>query len=92
MVVKDMVPVFPWLRVFFGIRHMWCLLRISSLEVVGLGTFTFLEKKKKRSCRMSHLTEKGYQEKNSQVEHLLRKIKTALKLGFTKTRLVNESQ
>lgn len=41
---------------------------------------------------MSHLTEKGYQEKNSQVEHLLRKIKTALKLGFTKTRLVNESQ
>ena len=26
---------------------MWCLLRISSLEVVGLGTFTFLEKKKK---------------------------------------------
>lgn len=45
--MKDMVPVFPWLRVFFGIRHMWCLLRISSLEVVGLGTFTFLEKKKK---------------------------------------------
>lgn len=80
--------MFPWLRVFSGIRHTWCSLRISSLEVVGLGTLTVLEKKKKkRICRMSHLTERRDLEKNSQGEHLLSKTKKCLEVGVYQNQL-----
>lgn len=84
VVVKDVMPVFPRLRVFSGITHIWCSLKIFSF---GGGWFRdlgiFGKKNPKRLCRMSHPTERKDPEKNSQGKHLSNKIKkNVFKLGI----------
>lgn len=86
VVVKDVMPVFPWLRVFSGITHIWCSLKIFFFGggwFRDLGIFGKKKNKNKRLCRMSHPTERKDPEKNSQGEHLSSKIKkNVLKLGI----------
>lgn len=74
VVVKDVMPVFPRLRVFSGITHIWCSLKIFSFGGGWFRDLGIFGKKKQRLCRKSHPTERKDPEKNSQGKHLSNKI------------------
>ena len=54
VVVKDVMPVFPWLRVFSGITHIWCSLKIFFFGGGWFRDLGIFGKKKKKT--------KGYAE------------------------------